>query len=134
MFSESPSCLVAVPEGVEFDPIRKAVLQALDEFGIEPLFPTDLEAAGRYTFVIADITSSHPVIFYQLGYADARRNPTLIIGKTLDQIPPQLDQRVIVYRDGDAPKLLEYLRFWIKNTLEMQQARVKGGYRPLVTI
>ena len=67
MFSESTSCLVAVPEGGQFGAIRAAILQALKEFGVEPLEPTDLDAAGRYNFVIADIASDSPVGFLSHG-------------------------------------------------------------------
>ncbi len=132
-FTESPACFVTIPEGQEFDAVRHAVKAALDESQVRLLdsgspsrsiTSNTSDVMEQVDFVIADVTNESADIFYQLGLADALRKPVLIMAQKQVSLPGDLGhQRLLLYRPEEAPKLEDYLRYWISNAISFERRK-----------
>jgi len=132
-FNPSIACFVAIPQSPEFDPVRRAVSQALEKSGVERLEAGDVSAnlspvtsdiIERADFVIAEVSTPNSNSFYVLGIADSLRKPTLMMAQR--QAPLQADllsREILLYGPGEEPKLTEYLRYWVGNVIERQRER-----------
>jgi hypothetical protein len=134
VFIKSVACFLAVPETAEFDAVRHAVSEALDEYQVErlriddvtglPGLPIASDIIQRADFVIADVTSESSDIFYQLGVADALRKPTLVMAQREVALQGDLARhQLLLYRPGEELKLTEYLRSWVADAIERQRSR-----------
>ncbi len=131
-FLQSSSCFLAIPSGDEFGPVRQTVKDALGEFQVEPLDVLNLESGTAWAsaiadmisqadFVIADVTGSSSNTVYELGIAYGLRKPALMLAQEQVSLPGDLAlQQPLIYRSNDLPKLREYLRYWIRDTLNLQ--------------
>lgn len=127
------SCFVDIPQTPEFDPVRRAVSQALQNSGIVPLESSDAPASlspvtsdiiDRADFIVADVSQPSSNIFYLLGIADSLRKPTLLIAQRQAQLPPDMARReVLLYGPGEESKLTEYLGSWVSSVIEIQRQR-----------
>lgn len=137
-FVPSVACFVAIPQGPQFDAVRHAVSEALNQLKVDVqelgyvspnyvspnLLPATSDLMEQADFVIADITSQSNDIFYELGVANALRKPTLLMAQ--QQVPLQGDlarYQLLLYRPGEEPKLTEYLRSWVGDVIERQRQR-----------
>ena len=133
-FIRSLACFVAIPQSPEFQAVRQAVFEALDQFSVErldlsylstnPSTPVTSDIVERADFVIADVTSASSDVFYQLGIADALRKPTLMMAQREVTLQGDLNRhQLLLYRPGEEFKLTEYLRSWMAAIIERQQQR-----------
>lgn len=123
MWKEKPSCVVAIPATDEFAEVRQAVTERLQKHDIEPLnypdeatsdksLPSSLETSDM---LIADVTNKNPNIFYELGLADAKRKPVLLLAQKSPTVPSQLaGHQVLLYNPKDAEELAHYLDYWLQ--------------------
>jgi|ERR1700757_226900 hypothetical protein len=131
-FIESPTCFVAIPEGPEFEAVRSAVMQALDSHVrvLEAGQPAPSVTANtsdimeRVDFVIADVTKESADVFYLLGLADALRKPALIVAQKQVSLSGDLGRhKLVLYGSNEVPKLAEYLRYWVSNTISLERRK-----------
>ena len=131
-FVQSPTCYLAIPSGPEFAPVRQAVIDALRESHVEVAEAANLRMRGpssppaieKADLVIADVTGSDRTILYELGAASALRKPTLMIAQEKTDLPADFASlQVALYRPQELPKLVEFLRYWIENTIALQRGR-----------
>jgi hypothetical protein len=133
-FIKSLACFVAIPATPEFEAVRRAVSEALNQHQIERVVLEDLpsqdwapvtsDIVERADFVIADVTSESSDIFYQLGMADALRKPTLVMAQRQIKLQGDLARhQLLLYRVGEESKLTEYLRSWVGEVIERQRQR-----------
>ncbi len=132
-FSESSSCFLAIPDSDDFASVRQTVKEAVEEFQIESLEPTDSLAAipvrtstrellARADFVIVDVTVMSANILYELGIANALRKPILMMSQQQVELPADLArQQLLLYKIDEMPKLGEFLRYWIRDALSLRQ-------------
>jgi hypothetical protein len=132
-FLQSSSCFLAIPPGNEFGPVRQTVTDALGEFQVEALDVLNLEPGTAWAsaiadmisqadFVIADVTGSSSNTVYELGIAYGLRKPALMLAQEQVSLPGDLAlQQPLIYRSNDLPKLGEYLRYWIRDILNLQR-------------
>ena len=86
-----PTSVLIAPFDAADLQVRDAIQAALAEMGVEVFRPdfvrvpysaaaAALEAAIRRSdFVLADVTHQNPNVFYELGYAQALRKPTILL-------------------------------------------------------
>jgi hypothetical protein len=132
-FVPSVACFVAIPQGPEFDAVRRAVSEALTmsrvnvlELGdlSDNLSPVISDMMERADLVIADVSKQSSNIFYVLGIADSLRKPTLMMAQRQAPLQPDLQRReLLLYGVGEEPKLTEYLRSWVGDVIERQRQR-----------
>lgn len=132
-FSESAACFVAIPSGDTFAPVRKAVIEALEEFQVKTLDPLDISETGqvsanelieRADFVIADASGANKMVLYELGVASGLRKPTLVMIQDTADLPIDLSlQRPLIYRPEEVSKLAAYLRYWIPDAIALQRKK-----------
>ena len=133
-FVVSSACFVAIPEGPEFEGVRQAVTETLDEFAVRRLdlvsqfpgssVPNISDIVDRVDFVIADVTTQSADIFYQLGVADALRKPALIMARKQVALPGDLARRqLLLYGPEEVSKLVDYLRYWISDAISLQRKK-----------
>ena len=131
MFIDDSTCYLAMEDTPELAPIRQAIVTALKGFDVRllPSMPDrGAELIGVAKFVIADLTSATPYVFYQLGMADALRRPTLVITQRPAEIPPELAwHRPLGYRPDQTSTLIEFLGYWIKETLTARTKTLSVG-------
>jgi len=131
MWKEKPSCVVAIPATDEFVTVRQAVTDQLQKHNIEPLDYSAEATSDKSTsssletsdMLIADVTDKNPNIFYELGLADAKRKPVLLLAQKSPAVPSQLaGHQVLVYKPNDAEELAHYLDYWLQtHPLEQYQ-------------
>jgi tetratricopeptide (TPR) repeat protein len=121
-------CFVLMPFGPDFEAVyRSAVKPALEVNGLRTLRRDELagrslsgseiwEGLREADVVIADVTGQNPNVFYELGVTHAFGKPTVLIARTLRDVPFDLEHlRVVVYKT-DA-RSLETLRHELSDAL-----------------
>jgi len=72
-------------------------------------------------FIIADMTNRNPNVFYEVGYADARKKLVLLLTQNTNDIPFDFKQRPHIIYDGEIQKLRKELGKrinWAKTEVE----------------
>ena len=64
----------------------------------------------RCDFIIADMTARNPNVFYEVGYADAKKKLIILLTQNSSDIPFDLKHRPHVVYDGSIKKLKEELK------------------------
>lgn len=128
---------VLMPFGTEFDDIYKLgikevalSLDVLAERVDEQSFSeTILERIYRQIesadFIIADMTGRNPNVFYEVGFAHAKKKPVILITKDAHDIPFDLKHhRHLIYGDKitDLREKLEADIKWLKADIEKSRA------------
>jgi hypothetical protein len=101
---------VLMPFDKEFDDVYQlGILEAAKQSSVEAqrldkqIFVSDMLAKiyaeiDRSDFVIADMSTRNPNVFYEVGYADAKKKPVILLTNNADDIPFDLRHRPhIVY-------------------------------------
>ncbi len=125
------NAFVAMPFAQEFMPVYVAIKDACLATGITPLRLDELSEPGPIVnqmfreigaadFVVADVSSKNPNVYYEIGLAHCVRKPTILLVKQdeMHQVPFDVrHQRMITYNLGsigalsaELKKQLLYLR------------------------
>ena len=131
-----PSAFVLMPFDKEFDPVYEDFIKpVLEHAGLtvsradnieshQNILKDVMEGIGRSDLIIADLTSSNPNVYYELGIAHASKKPTIHLTQSLDDVPFDLrSYRFIEYdthfaRIGEArQKLGNYANSFLEDTL-----------------
>ena len=101
-------CFVLMPFGGEFDSIYKCCIQvAMTELSWICARADEIHQASeiidqiwenilRSDLVIADLTGRNPNVFYELGYAHALNKNTILLTKSIEDVPFDLRHRRLV--------------------------------------
>ena len=66
------------------------------------LFPVFDLCIVKSRIIIANIDGKNPNVFYELGIAHALGKPTILISKSIENMPFDIQQnRVVLYKDND---------------------------------
>ena len=108
--TNKPLAFVIMPFGDEFDPIYDEFIKpTLTEAGYEVERADDMEnqrnilsdvVEGIYksNLIVADLTTTNPNVFYELGLAHAFKKPVIHITQSIDEVPFDLkSQRLMEY-------------------------------------
>ena len=108
--TNKPLAFVIMPFGDEFDPIYDEFIKpTLKAAGYEVERADDMEnqrnilrdvVEGIYksNMIVADLTTTNPNVFYELGLAHAFRRPVIHITQSIDEVPFDLrPQRLLEY-------------------------------------
>jgi len=145
--SDKYFAFVLMPFGPEFDDTYKLGIkevasalsvvaervdeQSFSETILERIY-RQIEAAD---FIIADMTGRNPNVFYEVGYAHAKKKPVILITKEAGDIPFDLKHhRHLIYGDKitDLREKLEGDIRWIKSEIEKSRAvPITVSNRPL---
>lgn len=124
---------IIAPFGAENEQVRDILYRALQELGIEIL--DELAVAGAIVengisaiessdFVVVDMTGHNANVMYELGYAHARRIPTLLVmSKESYSAPAVVAGNLYIVYD---PENLANLRDQIKRAASNLIAEVRG--------
>ena len=97
--SEKPSAFVVMPFDEEFDDVYAGLISAvLEEIGFNVDRADDIdsqqnilrdvvEKIAKCDLIVADLTSSNPNVFYELGLAHALKRPVILITQSIDEVP-----------------------------------------------
>jgi CheY-like chemotaxis protein len=109
-FTKGRKCFVLMPFRKEFDAIYEDVVQPLlrnngidcrraDEiYGVADVMDDILAGIAEADFLIAELTSRNPNVFYELGLAHAFNKPVILMVQDIESVPFDLKQRrCIVY-------------------------------------
>jgi len=109
-FTKGRKCFVLMPFRKEFDAIYEDIVQPLlhnygigcvraDEiYGVANVMDDIVTGIAEADFLIAELTSRNPNVFYELGLAHAFSKPVILIVQDIDSVPFDLRQRrCIVY-------------------------------------
>lgn len=126
-------CLVIMPFGAEFDPVfravRDAVATAVPGRPIDCYWLKDVHAAGRITddlvagiqkaaLCVADLTGCNPNVMWETGYAMALGKPTVLVSQDVEALPFDLKvHRVLAYRPDQLDALAATLAKAVAQTL-----------------
>jgi hypothetical protein len=119
---------VAIPFSPEYQSVYSAIQRAAEASGVEPIRADELlgpgpivtqlsEAMNDAEFVVAEVSSPNPNVFYEIGIAHCSRKPTLLVAKTsaLKNLPFDIrHNRVIAYDDCKPSGLTESLERHLK--------------------
>ena len=110
VMTNKPLAFVIMPFGDEFDPIYDQFIKpTLEETGYEVKRADDMEnqrnilsdvVEGIYnsSLIVADLTTTNPNVFYELGLAHALKKPVILITQSIDEVPFDLrSQRLMEY-------------------------------------
>ncbi|WHY75720.1 hypothetical protein QNH20_16505 [Neobacillus sp. WH10] len=80
--------------------------QRSDEFvDFNEIFPQIVKMIATSRLIIANLDGRNPNVFYELGIAHAMGKPTIMIAKSLNEVPFDLQSKtVIIYKDYDELK------------------------------
>lgn len=117
---ESETCFMLMPFSEEFNIIYGKIKSFLKKMGIKcsraddifdsgPILSTVLEHILRSEFVIADLTSRNPNVFYEVGFAHSFRDSdcVILIAQSIEDIPFDIRHLPILIYDPDNLYLLE---------------------------
>lgn len=112
---------VAMPFSEEFEPIYSAIKGAAASTGIQTLRADEGTAPGpiinqitkgidEAEFVIADVSSRNPNVYYEVGIAHCSLKPTLLVARkdALDNLPFDIRHNRVISYDGEEPSNLEH--------------------------
>ena len=124
------SCFVAVPARGSLAQVRQAIFETLATSGVRALEADDvsrelpIEMIRRADFVIADVSDASPYTFYEVGVADALRKPVQLISQKPSRLPVDLPgHQLVMYGADEADTLRDFLRYWLRDTLESITSR-----------
>jgi hypothetical protein len=146
--SDKLFAFVLMPFGTEFDDIYKlgikevaksldVIAERVDE---QSFSETILERIYRQIesadFIVADMTGRNPNVFYEVGYAHAKKKPVILITKDENDIPFDLKHhRHLIYGEKivDLREKLAADINWIKGEIQKSRAvPITISSRPLV--
>jgi hypothetical protein len=121
------NAFIAMPFAKDFTPVYGAIKEACSETGMNPLRVDELHETGpivkqifreigKADFVIADISTKNPNVYYEIGLAHCIRKPTILLVNQaeISQVPFDIrHQRLVTYN----PKHLEQLTGDLKKHL-----------------
>lgn len=85
--------IAAVVKRIGFRAVR-----ADDIYDISGVMQSVWEGINKARFIIADVTSSNPNVFYELGIAHTLGKPVIMLTQSMDYVPFDLrHRRCIVY-------------------------------------
>ncbi|MDX2115238.1 MAG: hypothetical protein SFZ24_06385 [Planctomycetota bacterium] len=101
-----------------------AIAERLDEQHFtENMIERIVNQIAKADLIIADVSSSNPNVFYELGYAHALDKPVIIISQDVDDIPFDLKHRFhIRYSPADLPFLKQVLEARIQSAIQEPRA------------
>ncbi len=117
--SEAPKAFVIMQFTPPYNDLYKEVIQRICEdtkFGIKTIRADEIYGPGMIVtdierqiieskLVIAEITTSNPNVYYEVGYARALKKPTILIAEKATQLPFDVSPfRVLFYEDSIAGK------------------------------
>lgn len=126
-----------MPFGPEFDDIYKlgikeiatsldVIAERVDEQSFsETILDRIYRQIESADFIIADMTGRNPNVFYEVGYAHAKKKPVILITKEANDIPFDLKHhRHLIYGDKiiGLREKLETDIVWIKTEIEKSRA------------
>ncbi len=117
--SEKPRAFVVMQFTPPFDKLYKDVIQEIckeEAFGIEPIRADEIYGPGMIVtdiekkiieskFVIAEITTSNPNVYYEVGFARALKKQIILIAEKTTKLPFDISPfRILFYEDSIAGK------------------------------
>jgi len=151
--SQSDLCFVLLPFRPEFDEVyRDLIVPAARSVWLKPLRADDIYAPGQVIeqirvaiqqarLCVADITGANPNVLYEMGIAHTLGKPTIVLAKSIDDVPFDLrSTRVIIYgRKAAVPAREQLQRAFAevlgeKQLAEAKQLLTEGRYRAAVAI
>jgi len=114
--------LVLLPMDASYKRIAEVIEIALNQAGVTPILPRDImwqnprgmldamtNAIQEADIIVADVSSSNPNIFFELGFALAFRKPTIVMLSTnaVGGIPSDIAGYMMVTYDPDDMSSLE---------------------------
>ena len=134
---ERKFAFVIMPFGDDFDPIyEKLIKPAFSENGYEVKRADDIESQQNILrdivqsihnsdLIVADLTTTNPNVFYELGLAHAFRKPVILITQSIEEVPFDLKSyRLLKYSvhfaqiDEAKEKLVTYARGALDESIE----------------
>jgi Tfp pilus assembly protein PilF len=107
-----------------YDSIRESIKLAKlklivpEKFQLNDYRFSIIESIKQSDIIIADISTTNPNVFYELGLAHAFGKQTILLSRKNSTIPFDLaDSRIILYKPD--PQGLFELRGWLSNTLRL---------------
>ena len=131
--------LVLLPMDASYKRIAEVIEIALNQAGVTPILPRDImwqntrgmldamtNAIQEADIIVADVSSSNPNIFFELGFALAFRKPTIVMLSTnaVGGIPSDIAGYMMVTYDPDDMSSLEKKIF---RFIEYQVTRRSGN-------
>lgn len=133
-------CFVISPFGGWHDDYYTEIFcPSIKAAGLEPARADDLFRSSNIVHdiwhlvsssrvLLADLTGKNPNVFYELGLAHAARKPVLLLTRTLDDVPFDLQSLRIITYDVEHPSwgrlLTENIKQGLKETLESPERSV----------
>ena len=114
--------LVLLPMDASYKRIAEVIEITLNQAGVTPILPRDImwqdtrgmldamtNAIQEADIIVADVSSSNPNIFFELGFALAFRKPTIVMLSTnaVGGIPSDIAGYMMVTYDPDDMSSLE---------------------------
>lgn len=93
-----PTCFVIMPFASEFDDVYQVIRQTVREHSLDciraderyltgPIMADITDQIEKADLIIADFTGKNPNVFYEAGYAAARRKPVVQIAQSVSDLP-----------------------------------------------
>jgi hypothetical protein len=134
-FVDSRLCVVLMPFQPDFDTIYSFIKKLAQGCGLTCLRADEINSAGRVTddvwakinearFIIADLTTRNPNVFYEVGLAHALSKPVILLTQRNEDVPFNLQNiHYIKYDPAWLPALAPNLFKNIKHLISTFPAR-----------
>jgi nucleoside 2-deoxyribosyltransferase len=126
-----PKCAIIMPFQKKFDEVRKTVITAVEEAGIEavhnfadPQLDSPILTIRGCDLIIADISEANPNIMYEIGYANALKKDVflMVLYEKGVKIPFELSGSYIyVYTMSDLDRLEQSIFDWVKEKATQEE-------------
>lgn len=118
---------VLTPFNDDEDETFETIMSVIKQSGLSPVRGDELFTSGDILphivklissarFIVANISGRNPNVYYELGIAHALGKPTILVSKTLDTVPFDLQSRRIVLFENQS-ELREQLSLAISRSL-----------------
>jgi len=129
---------VLMPFSNEYKDIYElGIKEAAKDFNVEAkrldeqIFDSDMlqeiyNQIDKADFIIADMSGRNPNVFYEVGYADAKKKMIILLTQNSSDIPFDLSHRPHVVYDGSIVKLKLELKTRIEWTIKELEKRIEN--------
>lgn len=134
----SKTAFVLMPFSEEYQDIYElGIKEAAKEFNVtakrldDQIFDSDMlqeiyRQIDKSDFIIADMTGRNPNVFYEVGYADAKKKMIILLTQNSNDIPFDLSHRPHVIYEGSITKLKNELKTRIEWIIKEIDKRINS--------